>query len=595
MPDLIAQGPQPHERWRRRLAEGQSVVVGRSAGAWSVPWDSHVSRQHAQLRLRGNKLIVEKIEAARNPIFVSGKESEKFALSAGEHFVVGETTFTLADEKVAVTVDAPDPVAEQTFSPKYLRGVQFRNANQRITVLSRLPDLISNATNDSELCVQLVNLLLAGVPRASAAAVIASTTNSAGDQSVEVLHWDRRLLESEDFQPSQQLIRQAIESHESVLHIWGSDEESDVESATIAAGVDWAFATPVGGDACSGWTLYVHGAFGGPQVSPLDSGPEDLRDDLKFAELVATTLGNLRDVRMLERSQTSLSQFFSPIVMEAIEGQDPDVVLAPRETEVSVLFCDLRGFSRKSEQMSSDLLGLLERVSRALGVTTHEVLEHGGVIGDFHGDAAMGFWGWPIDQDDAACRAGLAALGIRRALADAAGKSDHPLGDFRMGVGIATGRAVAGKIGTVDQVKVTVFGPVVNLASRLEGMTSLIHAPILLDERSAANIRQLVAPDVARVRRVAVVQPYGMNTPVEISELLPPQSEYPQLSDDHIAAYEAALDALLDRDWEQAFQLLHEVPANDRAKDFLTVFIAQHGRTAPDNWNGVIPLTRKSG
>ena len=136
-----------------------------------------------------------------------------------------------------------------------------------------------------------------------------------------------------------------------------------------------------------------------------------------------------------------------------------------------MLFCDLRGFSRHSERSAEDLLGLLNRVSQALGVTTHEIREQGGVLGDFHGDAAMGFWGWPLAQPDAAVRACLAALAIRAEFAATAQRPDDPLADFRVGIGIATGRAVAGKIGTVDQVKVTVFGPVVNLASRLEGMT----------------------------------------------------------------------------------------------------------------------------
>jgi adenylate cyclase len=318
-----------------------------------------------------------------------------------------------------------------------------------------------------------------------------------------------------------------------------------------------------------------------------------LRDDLKFTELVATTLGSLREVRLLERSQTSLRQFFSPVVTEALAGHDPDEVLAPRETEVSVLFCDLRGFARQSEQAADDLLGLLHRVSDALGVTTHHILDQGGVVGDFHGDAAMGFWGWPFAREDADVRACRAALDIRAAFESASQDENLPLADFSIGIGVATGRAVAGKIGTVDQVKVTVFGPVVNLAARLEGMTKLLRAPILLDETTAQQVRASMSRDEARVRRVAVVKPLGFDAALEVSELLPPQSDFPALSDDDIAAYEAALEALLAGNWEQAFQLLHNVPAEDRVKDFLTVFIAQHNRTPPDDWDGVIPLTSK--
>ena len=99
--------------------------------------------------------------------------------------------------------------------------------------------------------------------------------------------------------------------------------------------------------------------------------------------------------------------------------------------------------------------------------------------------------------------------------------------------------------------------------------------------------------DVARVRRVARVRPYGMDTAVEVSELLPPESAFPQLSDQHIAAYEKALDALQARDWDAAFQWLHHVPAEDRVKDYLTVFIAQHNRMPPRDWDGVIPIDTK--
>jgi len=327
--------------------------------------------------------------------------------------------------------------------------------------------------------------------------------------------------------------------------------------------------------------------------SPHASDPHEIRDDLKFTELVACTLSSLREVRALERSQTSLSQFFSPLVLDALTGQDPEVVLAPREADVSVLFCDLRGFSRKSEESADDLLELLRRVSDALGVMTRHILEQGGVVGDFHGDAAMGFWGWPISQEDAVQRACRAALGIRSDFEAAAGREHDPLKDFQIGLGIASGRAVAGKIGTLDQVKVTVFGPVVNLASRLESMTKAIHAPILIDNITANIVRQQVSSDEARTRRVAIVRPYGLSSALEVSELLPSVDVFPQLTDDHIQVYEKAVDSLLKRDWSNAFHLLHHVPANDRVKDFLTVFIAQHNRTAPADWDGVVPITSK--
>jgi DNA-directed RNA polymerase specialized sigma24 family protein len=149
------------------------------------------------------------------------------------------------------------------------------------------------------------------------------------------------------------------------------------------------------------------------------------------------------------------------------------------------------------------------------------------------------------------------------------------------------------ELGTVDQVKVTVFGPAVNLASRLEGMTKTLRASILLDAVTAQAVRQQVPRDLARVRRLAVVRPYGMDASLEVSELLPPEADYPLLTDEHLKSYEAALDAFLVGHWAEAYELLHRTPAADQASDFLTVYIAQLNRRAPPGWDGVIPLSSK--
>jgi adenylate cyclase len=636
MPDLIAQGVEAQQRWRRPLPEAQPVVLGRSGGAWSVPWDQHVSRRHVRLRWNGHHLEVTRLSEARNPVFFLGKEETRFTIGPGEHFVIGTTTFSLADQRVNIESGGPEPLRQQSFSAQYLKQVQFRNPDYRIEVLCRLAEVISSAAGDAESFVRLVSMLLAGVPRADAAAVVAVeqtdkrsdkevspsiqnvaqppsavTTDlpqpraavpqigfgihsTSTDVSVEadtrppvrVLHWDQRLAVGGDFQPSEGLILKAIRQRESVLHMWRGAEAASPAAFTESENFDWAFCTPVLGKSCAGLGLYVAGRFNVERGSLAGSSdPTDLRDDVKFTELVAAMFSSLRQMRLLEHQQASLSQFFSPVVLETLAEEDPEIVLAPRETEVTVLFCDLRGFSRETERHADDLLGLLQRVSNALGVMTRHIRQQGGVVGDFQGDAAMGFWGWPLPQHDAVLRTCQAALAVRAEFEAMAG--------FHAGMGVATGKAVAGKIGTVDQVKVTVFGPVVNLASRLEGMTKILRAAILLDESTAKAVRRQVPREVARVRRLAIVRPYGLDQALEVSELLPPASVSPELSDKHLACYESALDAFLQGRWNEAFELLHHIPAEDEVKDFLTVYIAQHNRIPPKNWDGVVPLANK--
>jgi adenylate cyclase len=633
MADLIAQGSEFTQRWRRTLPFDQQVTIGRQSGVWSTAWDDRISRQHILIFWNGKTLHVQQVPKARNPVFLQGRQESEFDLKPGEHFVIGNTTFTLSRDRPQVTLDAPKPDLEQTFSAAELRHVSFRNAAERIELLSRLPEVIKGAGTDSELFVRLINLLLAGTPRADAAALVAArgsewpagalatdssantgltltpratdsqpsgtsqrkndinTVENRDRNSIRILHWDGRRLAGGSFQPSQKLIQQSLAKRETVLHTWtGSQSREFTESESI----DWAFCTPLPGEACRGWALYVAGRFG--FTSPSTSGhsdPSDIRDDIKFTELAAATLSSLRELNRLGRQQAGFSQFFAPVVIEALATGDPERVLSPRETEVAVLFCDLRGFSRTSERSGSDLLGLLERVSKALGVMTHQILDHGGVVGDFQGDAAMGFWGWPLPQSDATSRAALAALGIRAQFEAAAKQPGHPLADFRAGIGIATGRAVAGKIGTADHVKVTVFGPVVNLAARLESMTKFLNTSILVDPKAAAILRGQLRPELGRVRRVAVVRPYGLDSSVEVSELLPPEQEFPELTGQNLRDYESALDEFLTGRWQETLDLLHHLPAEDLVKDFLTIYIAQNHRHPPPNWDGVVVLESK--
>ena len=395
-------------------------------------------------------------------------------------------------------------------------------------------------------------------------------------------------MEADEVLPSERLIRQALESGASVIHAWRQDDGQDA-SFTQHDGEDWAFCVPLRAATSNTRAAYVAGTFDQPMAAR-----RSLQEDVKFVDLACRTLEQLRRLRHLERERASLGQFISPVVMDALGQSRPRRgPRAARGASVRFVLRLARLFPDARNKKRTTCSKLLQRVSGALGVMTRQILEHGGVIGDFHGDSAMGFWGWPIAQADAPLRACQAALAIRREFDRAAKDHSHALANFRMGIGIASGRAVAGKIGTVDQVKVTVFGPVVNIASRLEGMTKTLRAPILIDAQTAEYAHRQLAEDAGRLRRVARVRPAGMRAAVDVSELLPPADEFSAMPNDGIIAYEEALDALQALEWDKAFTALHRVPAEDRVKDFLTVFIAQHNRTPPDDWDGVIPLTVK--
>ncbi len=592
MPELTAESTASQHIARLPLTSQQTVTIGRETACdLAAFWDSNVSRRHAEATLLGNRLQIRKLGTASNPLFFQGREVESCEIDAGEHFVLGTTFFLFSDVESVRSSTPAQPVEEVAFSPEELRRARYIDADRRIEVLNHLPDVIRGAHTDQELFVRLTTILLAGIKTADAAAVVSLS----GDSSPKIEHWERRLDVGGDFRPSTRLIKAAVqEKAQSILHLWESSELQHADF-TVTQDFDWAFCTPVIGAATRGWGLYLAGRF---DRSPLNQdrkavGEQHLRSDVKFAETMAEIISAVRWGNQLERQQAGLRQFFAPIILSSLGDGFDTKILEPRECDVTVLFCDLRGFSKQAEDSRDNLIDLLDRVSQALGVMTQHILAHGGVIGDFQGDAAMGFWGWPVASDSAPLQACRAALDIRAEFAKTAGQKDHPLADFQMGIGLAQGRAVAGKIGTSDHVKVTVFGPVVNLASRLEGMTKQLRVPILLDESMAEQVRGRLEDLPGRIRRLARVLPYGMQTPVTVSELLPSLEVFPDLTEAHLESYEQAVAHFQEGDWERAYSALHDIPPTDRAQDFLNLLIAQHNRTAPGDWDGIVKLPNK--
>ena len=457
---------------------------------------------------------------------------------------------------------------------------------------------MSQAENNSDLAQMMTGLLLEAIPEAIAVAAVLYD-----EETVELL----RVQEPDDnqilmpatmrvrtranyegrFLPSRQLVGRAFRLEASTIHIWGVREESG--RFTMTDNLNWAFCVPVPGKGNEGWCLYVAGQGG--KSGAVAVTKETLESDVRFTQLLAKFIGSARSIRLLQETQTQLASFFSPKVMENLVTAKTAEILVPSERDITVLFCDVRGFSRKSEQHQDNLLYLLDCVKEALGAMTQGILEFDGAIADFQGDAALGFWGWPVALEDGAIPACRAALAIHREF-NSPRESTDLLEGFSIGLGIAHGRAVAGQIGTRQQAKVGVFGPVVNQGARLEGLTRHFDVPICIDEKSAEFARARFSPDQARVRPLARIRPKGMDTPINISELLAPAGGDSVISDEHVAAYESALSQVITGAWSDAIVTLSQM-TDDGAADFLLRHMSQHNNEPPADWDGAFTMTSK--
>ncbi len=522
------------------LVTDTSYVLGRATDAGlQTTWDERISRRHVEISVSNHGVEITRLSDSSNPVYVDGAEVASASLTSGQSFVIGASRFEL--QQVTQT-DSPghQPVQQLQIDRQQLQRVRYDDAAKRIEVLTSLPAVIRESGVERDLHVRLASLLLAGISNADGVAIVGLSDS----QKPRVFHQEQRFETGILMQPSVRLISNAMESQSTILHVWDQASAAN-QQYTQVAGFGWAFCTPFA-DLNGDRALYITGRST-PESE--DAGERRLHADIKFTEFIADIVGSLQRQRRLERQQSGLRQFFSPPILEAL-GRDLDTsLLEPRECDVTVLFCDLRGFSHRAEEESDNLTGLLERVSLALEVMTSQILRFGGVTGDFQGDAALGFWGWPISSEESPLNACRAALAIREEFSKAQQDPNHPLKDFETSIGIAHGRAVAGKIGTREQVKVTVFGPVVNLASRLESMTRELHVSVLIDEYLDQQIRQKLSPSEGRVRRLLQVLPYGMDRTLLVSELVPSAERLPMLSDQHLADFEKGVTSFIAGQW----------------------------------------------
>lgn len=187
-----------------------------------------------------------------------------------------------------------------------------------------------------------------------------------------------------------------------------------------------------------------------------------------------------------EKVRNLLGKVVSNAVAEELLGKD--IELGGEEKEVSILFSDIRNFTSLSETISpSDLLKLLNRYFDRI---TSVIDSHHGVVDKYIGDAVMAIYGAPISRSDHAELAVKTALDMIEAINDFNSEIKQELGiELSFGIGINTGRAVAGNMGSESRMNYTLIGDTVNLASRLEGLTKNYETPIIVSAATAHAVK----------------------------------------------------------------------------------------------------------
>jgi adenylate cyclase len=251
--------------------------------------------------------------------------------------------------------------------------------------------------------------------------------------------------------------------------------------------------------------------------------------------------------------RTQLEQFFTPELARQLVSR-PEL-LTGQDVEITVLFCDIRGFSRISRNLGTAFT--LEWINDVLSTLSDCVLKHQGVLVDYIGDELIAMWGAPEAQPDhaeQACRAALEMSGSMAALNE---RWQATLGEpMELGIGVNTGLARVGNIGSRRKFKYGPLGDTVNVASRVQGASKYFKSRLLITRAT----RQRLGPNFPS-RRLGAARVVNIAEPIELFELFTPdQSDACELC----SAYEEALAAFEAREFRKASGILgHHVYAHN--------------------------------
>jgi adenylate cyclase len=568
------------------------LELGRGPARNDVPrctiQDLYVSKDHVHLReLEDGQVRLENL-SQRNAIRLN--DGLIIPVGAGRnldpplHFVIGETTIHVE----AVIEEGPDGPLETCASP--LTSSRLANGQSLIDLGSTpAPETLAHWF-ETVIAVQRAAAGSREFYDQTARAVVALVGL---DRGLVVLRRNGRWMVQARF-PDENLDR-GREFSATILDRVARERRTFFQSSAAGAsvteslvGVEAVVASPIF-DPRDEVVGAVYGcrtrftAHRGLGIGPLEAQVMQL-----LAAAVGVGLARLEQEAEAGRLRVQFEQFFSADL--ARELQKNPRLLDGQEREVTVLFSDVRGFSRVAERLGpTDTCRLVADVMERM---TEQVLAHDGVVVDYLGDGLMATWNAPADQPDHAQKACRAALAMLAQTPELSARWHERLGGpLHLGIGLNTGPALCGNTGSRQKFKYGPLGHAVNLASRVEGATKQLGIPLLITGSTKAHLG-----DAFATRRLSRVRVVGIAGAVDLYELHAETAAPAWLT--RRDTYENALALYEAGNWSAACQALYPLLANPEGQydvpslNLLTRAV-EAIKSPPEHFDGVVELSSK--
>jgi len=283
--------------------------------------------------------------------------------------------------------------------------------------------------------------------------------------------------------------------------------------------------------------------------------------------------------------KNAFKHFLSPAVIEQLIVNPERLKLGGERRVLSIFFSDLQGFTSISENLEPETL--IELLNDYLTAMTNIIQEEGGTIDKYEGDAIIAFWNAPLEISDHAVKAVRAALRCQAKLAEMRPALRERIGtDMHMRIGINTGNAVVGNLGSHTRFDYTVIGDAVNLAARLEGANKQFGTFTMISQSTCGLVHKYF-----KIRELARLTVVGRNEPVTVYE--------PMLSGDYEARtdifdkFNQALVLFYKGDLELGEKVFAEIQAQDPAAKAYAKKCQTLLSTELKGWQGVWVMRTK--
>jgi len=305
-----------------------------------------------------------------------------------------------------------------------------------------------------------------------------------------------------------------------------------------------------------------------------------------------------REERQRSYIHAAFDRYLSPELVRQIAADPGKLELGGEERDMSVLMCDIRGFSRISERLSPRQM--IDFLIQFLTPMSDILLARRATLDKYIGDAILAFWNAPLDDPDHhanAARAALAMIAKTEELNRTMPGREGVVwpGEVRIGIGLNSGVCCVGNMGSRQRLSYTLIGDTVNVASRLEGLTKLYGAPIIAGSALAERLAGFALLELDRVRVV------GRDAPESIFALLGDETARGEAGFERLAgAHSAMLGACRARDWAKAEAALaagrpeYEAYGLTGLHDLFAQRLAALREHPPGKgWDGVFQATEK--